>query len=385
MGIFNRLFESRESRERREEAERIAAEVEAQRLAEEEATAELTRRTEAEARRIAKLAERATMPVARRTALEEAERRSEALPLDAQIVRGQILIVEVPGLTSGYGSGSTRTHHFAGAAGDLAFKCAAYHKTYPHDLTLALVTAVLVPLARKMDHDKQFSMELRDPSISYANRRSPDFGLTLPDLDLRIMALEILRDDRPAIEELIELSSAMAELDQSTIMSVRRLEEWDTLQAFPSSDQARLNAKTLGDLYTELWERMSPPKSQMRCPSTSDIYDFLATSSSTKSKTFCDELIDDIIHDRRQDILSKYDCKGRSPESCMRLLDDHMQSMFDEYGRLLECTYKWEDLHSGKKTFWYSAKTTKDDQCSLLIIVVANGRTLRARNFALTT
>jgi hypothetical protein len=114
---------------------------------------------------------------------------------------------------------------------------------------------------------------------------------------------------------------------------------------------------------------------------------------SQKARMFSDSLVDDIIHDRRQDILAKLDVdfrKSTSPQS----FDTSIQAFIDIYGRPLECAYKSNFLGykldlGGKKPmrkFWYSAKTTKYPTGYYLFVeVVPNGEALRTTGFGLVT
>jgi hypothetical protein len=118
-----------------------------------------------------------------------------------------------------------------------------------------------------------------------------------------------------------------------------------------------------------------------------------STIDSQRAKAFSDALVDDIIHDRRQDIFAKLDVDFRKNVS-PQYMDSSIRAMFDNYGQPLECTYKKNDVgykvdSGGKKPmrkFWYSAKTTKYPSGYYLFVeVVPKGEALRTTGFALVT
>ncbi len=112
-----------------------------------------------------------------------------------------------------------------------------------------------------------------------------------------------------------------------------------------------------------------------------------------KARAFSDALVDDIIHDRRQDIYAKTD-KDFQKTFTPYQFNATIQSMFDNYGRPLESVYKMNALGTkvdsgGKKPmrkFWYAAKTSKFPTGYYLFVeVVPNGDSLGTTGFALVT
>lgn len=118
-----------------------------------------------------------------------------------------------------------------------------------------------------------------------------------------------------------------------------------------------------------------------------------STVDAEKAKVFSDALVDDLIHDRRQDVFAKMDSDFQKIQS-RKSMDSAIQAIFDNYGQPLECTYKKNDVgikvdSGGQKPmrkFWYAAKTSKYPSGYYLFVeVVANGEALGTTGFGLVT
>jgi hypothetical protein len=111
-----------------------------------------------------------------------------------------------------------------------------------------------------------------------------------------------------------------------------------------------------------------------------------------EARAFSDALVDDIIHDRRENISAKIDPSFQ--KAGPQYLNSSIDYMFNQYGQPLECSYKMNAVGNrtdseGKKPmrkFWYSARTTKYPSGYYLFVEVVPGDGgLRTTGFALVT
>ena len=111
------------------------------------------------------------------------------------------------------------------------------------------------------------------------------------------------------------------------------------------------------------------------------------------ARRFSDTLADDLIGDRRDEIINKLDGDLKKTMDA-RGLRGALDAMISLFGQPTECKYKADELgykisSSGRRAmrkFWYSAKTTKHPEGYYLFVeVVQEGAELRTTGFSIVT
>ena len=127
------------------------------------------------------------------------------------------------------------------------------------------------------------------------------------------------------------------------------------------------------------------------CSSSKNVADG-SSIDAQEARTFSDALVDDMIHDRRENISAKVDASFQ--KAGPQYLNSSVDNMINQYGRPLECSYKMNEVgyrtdSEGKRPmrkFWYSAQTTKYPNGYYLFVEVVPGNNgLRTTGFALVT
>jgi hypothetical protein len=129
----------------------------------------------------------------------------------------------------------------------------------------------------------------------------------------------------------------------------------------------------------------------LTCASRKNVAD-ASSLDAQEARTFSDALVDDIIHDRRENISAKVDASFQ--KAGQQYLNSSIDNMFNQYGRPLECSYKMDQFANRTDSegnrpmlkFWYSARTTKYPSGYFLFVeVVPSNKGLRTTGFALVT